>query len=75
MLEILNKYKNIDKFYLILVKTFRETCDEYTTLIKYILENNRTKIIYDKTLIKRNYIIDFFLLKNLRYSMYSYTFF
>lgn len=75
MLEILNKYKNIEKFYLILVKTFRETCDEYTTLNKYIMENDRTKIIYDKAVIKRNYVIDFDLLKNLRYSMYSYTFF
>jgi hypothetical protein len=75
MLEILNKYKNIDKFYLILVKTFRETCEEYTTLNKYIMENDRTKIIYDKTVIKRNYVIDFDLLKNLRYSMYSYSFF
>jgi hypothetical protein len=65
MLEILNKYKNIDKFYLILVKTFRETCDEYTSLNKYIMENDRTKIIYDKTVIKRNYVIDFDLLKNL----------
>jgi len=75
MLEILNKYKNIDKFYLILVKTFRETCDEYTILNKYIMENDRTKIIYDNTVIKRNYVIDFNLLKNLRYSMYSYSFF
>ena len=75
ILEILNKYKNIDKFYLILVKTFRETCDEYTTLNKYIIENDRTKIIYNKTIIKRNYIIDFNLLKNLRYSYYAYSFF
>jgi hypothetical protein len=75
VLEILNKYKDIDKLYLILVKTFREACDEYTTLNKYIIENDRTKIIYNKTIIKRNYVIDFDLLKNLRYSYYSYTFF
>ena len=75
ILEILNKYKNINKLYLILVKTFRETCDEYTLLNKYIIENDRSKIIYNKTIIKRNYVIDFDLLKNLRYSYYSYSFF
>ncbi len=75
VLEILNKYKDIDKFYLILVKTFRETCDEYTTLNKYIMENDRTKIIYNNSIIKRNYVINFDLLKNLRYSYYSYSFF
>ena len=75
VLEILNKYKNINKFYLILIKTFREACDEYTTLNKYIMENDRTKIIYNNSIIKINYVINFDLLKNLRYSYYSYTFF
>jgi hypothetical protein len=75
ILDILNKYKNIDKFYIILVKTFRENCDEYIILNKYIMENDRSKIIYNKTIIKRNYVIDFDLLKNLRYSYYSYSFF
>jgi hypothetical protein len=75
ILEILNRYKNIDKFYIILVKTFREACDDYTLLNKYIMESNRTKIIYNKSIIKRNYVIDFDFLKRLRYSFYSYTFF
>lgn len=75
ILEILNKYKNIDKFYLILVKTFREACDDYTLLNKFIIYNNRTKIIYNNSIIKRNYVIDFDFLKMLRYSFYSYTFF
>mgnify|MGYP003352048240 CR=1 FL=1 len=39
------------KFCLFSSKTFKENCEQYTTLNKYIMESDRTKIIYNKTLL------------------------
>jgi len=75
VLEILNKYKDEHKFYKILIKLFKEYCDEYLILFNNIIVNNRVKIIYGNNIIKRDYILNFKFLMNYRYNYsYSYTF-
>ena len=60
VLEILNKYKDEELFYKILVKLFKDNCAEYSILNKYIIGNmrGRTQLIYGKDIIKRDYVID-----------------
>ena len=75
ILDILHKYTNIKLFYKILVKLFKTNCTEYGILYKYIVENQRTKIIYNNKIIKRNYVYDFDMLIMYRYNyLYSYVF-
>ena len=75
VLNILNKYKNTKYFYKTLVKLFKESCDEYCVLNKYIITSSRLKIIYKNNVIKRDYVKDFELLKRYRNNYpYSYTF-
>ncbi len=75
VLDILNKYKDEKQFYKILVKIFRDNCDEYVILYKYIVENLRTQIIYGNNKITRDYVNDFNELITYRYIyLYSYTF-
>jgi len=75
VLDILYKYKDEVKFYKILIKLFKDNCAEYLILYKYIVENLRTQIVYNKKIIKRDYVNDFDKLKTYRSMyMYSYTF-
>lgn len=75
VLNILYKYKNVNKFYKILVQTFKESCDEYSILSNYIVDNSRIKLIYNHKTISRDYIRNFNFLKFYRHtSEYSYTF-
>jgi hypothetical protein len=74
MLNILNKYKNEEFFYKILVKLFKEDCEKYSLLNKYIIENTRTQFIYGKKVIKRDYIFDIYKLIEYR-SNYKYWYF
>lgn len=73
VLKILHKYKNYKKFYKILIKLFKDACNEYNILYKYIVSNERYKIVYKKTIIVRDYIKDFGLLKSYR-NTYSYVY-
>ena len=75
VLDILNKYSDEQYFYKILVKLFKDSCEEYSKLLKYIVENQRTNIIYGDTEIKREYFINFKYLTDYRsWYWYSYTF-
>lgn len=58
-----NNILNILYKYNILVKLFKESCDEYVILDKYLIRNTRLQLIYKKKIIKRNYIKDFLYLK------------
>ena len=54
---------------------FKEACDEYVILDKYLIRNTRLQLIYKKKIIKRNYIKDFLYLKTYKHEyMYTYTF-
>lgn len=73
--DILNKYKNEKLFYKVLVKLFTDDCTKYNILFRNIITNAKTKIIYGKEIINREYVIDFDLLMGLRYAyIFSYTF-
>ena len=75
ILKILYKYKNINLLYKILVKLFKESCDEYVILDKYLIRNTRLQLIYKKNIINRNYIKDFLYLKSYRHEyLYTYKF-
>lgn len=74
VLKIINKYNN-EYLYKVLVHLFRNKCDKYIILFKYIIENIRIKIIYDNEIIHREYTDYFNNLLNFRYIYdYSYTF-
>lgn len=75
VLKILNKYKKEKYFYQILIKTFNDSCDEYGILSKYIVNNTRNKIIYNKKTIKREYYKYFFQLSTYKSVFYSYLFY
>ena len=74
VLDVLNKYREIEYLYEVMIKIFKEKCDEYVVITKYIVENTRTKIKYGKEKIRRKYVKDFSLLVDLRYIWYSYKF-
>lgn len=75
VLTILNKH-NEPKFYKLLIKLFKENCDEYSILFKYIVESVRTQIKYANKIIKKSHIFDFYFLLMYRYNYtYSYTFY
>ncbi len=78
VLDILNKYKNIDKFdkfYKVLIELFNNSCDKYSILLSYVVNNRRKKIIYDKYIINRKYILDFKYLYIYRdWYLFSYSF-
>jgi hypothetical protein len=56
VLDILNKYSNETYFYKLLIKLFKDSCAEYSTLLNFVSKNNRTKIIYGNKKITRDYI-------------------
>lgn len=75
VLQILNKYNNIEYFYELLIKLFHNNLDEFVILYQHIILNKRTKIIYDNEHINRDYVFDIsvlFLLRNVY--VYSYIF-
>ena len=74
VLEVLNKYKDYKYLYKVMIKIFKDNCDEYSIINKYIIENQRTEIKYNDKIIKRTYVKDVNLLVDLRYIWYSYTF-
>ena len=75
VIDILNKYKKEKYFYKIIIKLFNNDCINYSNLYKNIIQNNKVKIIYGKTIINREYVKYFDLLMNLRHSyIFSYTF-
>jgi hypothetical protein len=75
MLGILNKYsKKYPYMYKILIDTFKNDCTEYSILNKYLIKNNRSKIIYNGKIINRPYNRSFKILNIYRYGYYSYKF-
>ena len=60
--------------YKILIDTFRNDCTEYSILNKYLIKNNRSKIIYNGKIINRPYVRSFKFLNIYRYGYYSYKF-
>ena len=75
MLGILNKYsKKYPYMYKILIDTFKNDCSEYSILNKYLIKNNRSKIIYNGKIINRQYVRSFKFLNIYRYGYYSYKF-
>jgi hypothetical protein len=74
VLTLLNKYKYINYLYKILIKIFKNKCNEYTIIDENIINNERKKIIYNNIVIERKYVSDFKFLKNITNFMYSYSF-
>ena len=72
---IINLYFDIyiNLLYNILVKLFKDSCNEYTILHKFLIMNNRLKIIYKNKIIKRDYIKNFLYLSKYR-DLYAYTY-
>lgn len=74
VLLILYKYaKKYDLLYKILVKLFKDSCDEYIILHKYICKQSRVKIIYKNKIIKSDYVMNFKYLEGYR-SVYLFTY-
>lgn len=75
VLDILNKHKNETYFYKVLVKTFKESCDDYIILLKHIVDNTRYQIIYGNKKITKDYSKNFRLLYSYRARFwYTYDF-
>ena len=76
VLRILNKYPEEELLYTLLIKLFKDKCEEYSILYKNLIENRRTKIIYGDKKIQREYVSDIQML--LTYSesyLFSYEFY
>jgi hypothetical protein len=74
VLDILIPFKN-EYLYKVLINLFKNDCEKYSILIKYIVDNMIVKIIYGKEIIYRDYINEFNNLLNYRFIYdYSYTF-
>jgi len=75
VLSILNKYKDKQFLFEILIYLFKNSCEDYIKIYDYLIATNRIKIIYGKKVIEKKYIRDFKLLIQLYQShVYSYTF-
>ena len=75
VLHVLYKYQDYKQFYTILVKLFKDDCNEYNLLHKAVISNLRYKIIYKNKIIVRDYLKDFGLLYVYRNTYeYIYTF-
>ena len=74
--KAIHKYvKKYDLLYKILVKLFKDSCDEYIILHKYICKQSRVKIIYKNKIIKSDYVMNFKYLKGYRnVYLFTYTF-
>jgi hypothetical protein len=76
ILQLFDKYNNITYLYELFIKLFNMNSSDYLILQKYFIENKRTKIIYEDTIISRDYIFDISILLLLRNSYYySYHFY
>ena len=76
MIELISKYNDIEYLYELFIKLFIMNSEDYLLLQKYIIENKRTKIIYDDMVLSRDYIFDINILLLLRNSYYySYNFY
>ena len=76
VLDILNKNKDKDFLYQILIDLFKKDCKIYAVLYKYIIDNQRSSIEYGDIKISRPYVIDFSFLLLYRYSYkFSYYFY
>ena len=77
VLKLLHKYQSENELlYLLLIKLFKEKCDEYALLYKYIIDNRRTKIIYGDKKIERDYVSDIQMILTYRESyLFSYEFY
>ena len=77
VLKLLHKYQSENELlYLLLIKLFKEKCDEYALLYKYIIDNRRTKIIYGDKKIERYYVSDIQMILTYRESyLFSYEFY
>ena len=76
ILGILNKYTDFEYIYLLMIKLFKNNCEDYCSLFTYIVENSRSKIIYGKKIVIRTYTNKFFNLLTLkRKNQYSYNFY
>ena len=80
MLYLINKYKSIytevEYLYELFIKLFETNSEDYLILQKYFIENKRTRIIFDKQIISRDYICDINVLLLLVQSYYySYHFY
>ena len=76
ILQLFHKYNNITYLYELFIKLFNMNSSDYLILQKYFIENKRTKIIYEDTIILRDYIFDISILLLLRNSYYySYNFY
>jgi hypothetical protein len=74
ILNLINKYTFTYLFELF-IELFNKNSVDYLILQKYFIENKRTKIIFEDTIIKRDYIFDISMLLLLRNSYYySYNF-
>jgi len=80
ILYLINKYKSIyrevEYLYELFIKLFEANSEDYLILQKYFIESKRTKIIFDKQIISRDYICDInVLLLLLQSYYYSYVFY
>jgi len=76
ILQLFDKYNNITYLYELFIKLFNMNSSDYLILQKYFIENKRTKIIYEDTIISRDYIFYISILLLLRNSYYySYHFY
>jgi hypothetical protein len=76
ILQLFDKYNNITYLYELFIKLFNMKSSDYLILQKYFIENKRTKIIFENTIILRDYIFDISILLLLRNSYYyEYTFY
>jgi hypothetical protein len=75
MLDLLNNTSN-KYLYELMIELFndQEKCPSYDQIFKYLIDNNMYKIIYDSKEINYKLFDCFKLLKNIRYTTYSYVY-
>jgi len=69
VISILDKYPNIKHIYKLLLKLFRESCDECAQLLNYLAYNNKY-VQYNNHEIKRSYNDDFLMLIEIKRNCY-----
>ena len=72
MLNLLNNSLGTEYLYELMIKLFKEDCEKYLLINKYLIENTRIEIRHNKKIISRNYIKDFKILKEYRYQYNFY---
>jgi hypothetical protein len=76
MIGLLNNTKQ-KYLYQLMIDLFNDkiNCVKYDLIERYIIHNDIFKIIYKKNIINFEFLDCFKILKNLRYSYFSYTFY